>query len=159
MIKTLGKDVLVQPGKFLFVINEDLLPLFYYLHESLEKIVKASLEEDANKGILKHGLEILSTDKTLRGLWCNITGNSEDQQIKASCVLVLQRIAVMFVKSKQQIIREQLQLKPKKQSSSLRQSLKKVSNKKKVSSSKSKDESDDIAVVLRKKYDNPCKSY
>ena len=157
LIKTLGKDVLMQPGKFLFVINEDLLPLFYYLHESLEKIVKASLEEDANKDILKHGLEILSTDKTLRGLWCNITGNSEDQQIKASCVLVLQRIAVMFVKSKQQIIREQLQLKPKKQSSSLRQSLKKVSNKKKVSSSKSKDESDDIVVVLRKNMTIPAR--
>ncbi|CAB3981916.1 Hypothetical predicted protein [Paramuricea clavata] len=106
---------------------EDLVPLFHHLHESLEKIVKASLEEDANKDILKHGLEILSTDKTLRGAWCNINGNSEDQQIKAvSCVLVLQRIAVMFLKSKQQIIREQLQLKPKKQSSSLQQSLKSI---------------------------------
>jgi hypothetical protein len=76
-------------------------------------------------------------------------GSPEDLSLKASYVLVLQRIVVMFVKSKQQIIREQLQLKPKKQSSSLRQSLKKVTNNKKGKDLKSENEGDVIISKLR----------
>jgi hypothetical protein len=45
--------------------------------------------------------------------------------VRAGSVLLLQRTVTMFMKSKQQIIREQLQLKAKKQSSSLRQSISK----------------------------------
>ena len=40
--------------------------------------------------------------------------------------LILKKIVVMFVKSKQQIIREQLQLKPQKQSSTMQQAFRKL---------------------------------
>ena len=52
----------------------------------------------------------------------------------------------MFVKSKQQIIREQLQLKPSKQSSSLRQSL---SNKRKSKMVKQVSQSDEYVLAYR----------
>jgi hypothetical protein len=42
---------------------------------------------------------------------------------EAASIIILQRIVSMFLKSKQQIIREQLHLKPQKQSKSLRASL------------------------------------
>ena len=45
---------------------------------------------------------------------------------RAACILILQRIVSMFVKSKQQITREQLQLNAQKHSTSFRQSLKKT---------------------------------
>ena len=45
------------------------------------------------------------------------------EEEKAASIIVLQRVVSMFVKSKQQIIREQLHLKPQKKSKSLRQTL------------------------------------
>ena len=132
IFKDLGEDVLVQPGKYLFIPNEEVVPVFLYLHSSLEKMVKSNLETDASKDVLKECLEALCEDKCLRDMWYGVLhlGSPEDLSLKASYVLVLQRIVVMFVKSKQQIICQQLQLKPKRQSSSLRQSLKKVTNNK-----------------------------
>ena len=79
----------------------------------------------------------------------------EDQLLKgSSCVLVLQRIVAMFIKSKQQI-REQLQLKAKKQSSSLRQSLNKVASKKNQTASKIQDQDDELVSAFRKKHGRP----
>ena len=151
IFKDLGEDVLVQPGKYLFIPNEEVVPVFLYLHSSLEKMVKSNLETDASKDVLKECLEALCEDKCLRDMWYGVLhlGSPEDLSLKASYVLVLQRIVVMFVKSKQQIIREQLQLKPKKQSSSLRQSLKKVTNNKKGKDLKSENEGDVIISKLR----------
>ena len=51
---------------------------------------------------------------------------SEDKLFNAASIMILQRIVAMFVKSKQQIIREQLQLKARQQSTSLRQTLRLV---------------------------------
>ena len=51
-------------------------------------------------------------------------GDDDTDIFRAASVLLLQRVVVMFLKSKQQIIREQLQLKANKQSASLRQTVK-----------------------------------
>ncbi len=81
--------------------------------------------------------------------------NTEDPLFKSSCVLVLQRVVVMFIKSKQQIIREQLQLKAKKQSSSLRQTLNKVASKKNQKASKIQDQNDELVSTFRKSITDP----
>ena len=58
-------------------------------------------------------------------MWYKILGDEDNTNFKCGCLVLLQRVVGMFLKSKQHIIREQLQLKPNKQSSSLRQSLSK----------------------------------
>ena len=85
-----------------------------------------ALERCADKDILKHCLEVLSDSSELRQEWAKVFCQEENKMFRAGRTLILQRIASMFVKSKQQIIREQLQLKAQKHSTTLRQSLKKV---------------------------------
>lgn len=127
LIQRLGHDVLKKPGKFLFTATPDVLEIFIYLHNAVERIVKDQLAIHVNKDILKKCLQLLSEDIQLRKMWCKVLGDEDDENFKSASVLLLQRVVTYFLKSKQQIIREQLQLKPSKQSSSLRQSL---SNKK-----------------------------
>jgi hypothetical protein len=68
-------------------------------------------------------LKCLSESKALCDEWMKVVGTlSGDEEIAAS-VILLQRVTSMFIKSKQQIIREQLHLTPPKQSKSLRQTL------------------------------------
>ena len=57
-------------------------------------------------------------------MWRTLFGDEDTDKFRAVSVLLLQRAAVMFLKSKQQIIREQLQLKANKQSACLRQTVK-----------------------------------
>ena len=56
-------------------------------------------------------------------MWQKLLGSEDNETFRAGSVILLQRIVTMFLKSKQQIIREQLQLKGNKQSSSLRQTV------------------------------------
>ena len=123
-------DVLVESGKFLFIPKEEVFSVFLCLHSLLEKMVKSSLETSNNRDVLKECLEAVSKDKHLLDLWYGALHQRrlEDLSLKASYVLILQKIVAMFVKSKQQIIRKQLLLKPQKQSSTMRQSLKKVTD-------------------------------
>jgi hypothetical protein len=88
--------------------------------------VKVALERCADKEILKHCLQVLSESSELREKWAKVLCGEENEMFMAARILILQRIASMFVKSKQQIIREQLQLKAQKHSASFRQSLKKT---------------------------------
>ena len=83
LVKCLGEDKFIQPGKFLFIPTSETITFFVLYGE-------------------------------------------ENEVFRAACILILQRIVSMFVKSKQQIIREQLQLKAQKHSTSFRQSLKKT---------------------------------
>lgn len=55
-------------------------------------------------------------------MWYKLLGGGETDAFCAGSIILLQRVVGMFLKSKQQIIREQLQLKPNK-SSSLRQTV------------------------------------
>ena len=60
LIERLGKDNLVQPGKFLFISESSVVEVFIYLHEILEKIVKDGLKTCVDKDILKKCLQYLS---------------------------------------------------------------------------------------------------
>ena len=124
LIERLGKDNLVQPGKYLFMPGCNVLEVFIYLHEIVEKIVKDGLNVCVEKDILKKCIHYLSEDNDLRKMWRTLLGDEDTDMFRAASVLLLQRAAVMFLKSKQQIIREQLQLKANKQSASLRQTVK-----------------------------------
>ena len=126
LVKSLGEDKLIQPGKFLFIPSSETVTFFVYLHTVVEKIVKVALGRCADKDILKHCLEVLSESSELRQEWAKVFCQEENEMFRAARILILQRIASMFVKSKQQIIREQLQLKAQKHSTTFRQSLKKV---------------------------------
>ena len=125
LIERLGSDVLVQPGKFLFTPIPEIVEVFVYLHNTVERIAKNQLGSHPDKDILKDCLELLSKNPQLRQMWYKILGDEDNANFKPGCLVLLQRVVGMFLKSKQQIIREQLQLKPNKQSSSLRQSLSK----------------------------------
>ena len=100
------------------------MEVFIYLHEIVEKIVKDGLTTCVNKDILKKCLQYLSEDKDLRKMWHKLLGDEDIDMFCAASVVLLQRVVVMFVKSKQQIIREQLQPKANKQSASLQQTVK-----------------------------------
>ena len=130
LIQRLGHDTLTQPGRFLFTPIPDALEIFVYLHNIIEQIVKEQLKTCADKDILKTCLEFLSEDPNLRKLWQKLLGDDDDETFRAGSVVLLQRVVTMFLKSKQQIIREQLQLKANKQSSSLRQTVGKRQKKK-----------------------------
>ena len=125
LIETLG-NVLVQQGRFRFVPVPGVVDVFIYLHNIVERIVKEGLSTDASKDILKKCLAVLSEDNELHKLWNELLKAKNDHDnFHAGSVLLLERTVTIFMKSKQQIIREQLQLKAKKQSSSLRQSISK----------------------------------
>ena len=116
LIQKLGHDDLVQPGKFLFNPIPEVLEVFTYLHKVIERIVKDGLNASADKDMLKKCLIALSEDAQLRKMWHKLLGGGESDTFKAGSIILLQRVVRMFLKSKQQIIREQLQLKPNKKS-------------------------------------------
>ena len=74
-------------------------------------------------------------------------------------VAVLQRISTMFLKSKQQIIREKPNLKPQKGSVALRQDIKKPKKKRskqtEIPSSIPGNQTPDIIVRVQKNFENP----
>ena len=98
LIERLGKDNLVQPGKFLFIPESSVVEVFIYLHEILEKIVKDGLKTCVDKDILKKCLQYLSEDKDLRKMWHKLLGDEDTDMFRAASVVLLQRVVVMFVK-------------------------------------------------------------
>jgi hypothetical protein len=130
----------------LFNAIPEVVAVFLYLHNTVENIVKIQLEAHVDKEIVKNCLKVLNEDIQLREMWFKVLGNEDNFKFKSGCVLLLHRVVGMFVKSKQQIIREQLQLKPSKQSSSLRQSL---SNKRKSKKVKQVSQSDEYVLAYR----------
>ena len=59
LMKRLGQDSLVQPGKFLFTPIPEVVEVFIYLHTTLECIVKDKLKIPGDKFILKKCLKLL----------------------------------------------------------------------------------------------------
>ena len=163
LIKRLGKDELQEPGKFMFIPFPETDDFFIALHKEAESLLKQeSVLKQTEKNAVIWSLQQLSTSITLRSKWENLLGKATGYA-KAGHVILLQRIVSMFLKSKQQIIREQLQLKPQKSSQSLRQSLAKSSDN--TSSSKVRSEGNgkalkvsavpEIVKELRKNTKNP----
>ena len=114
-----GVDQRQNTGKYLFIVNDAMLPFFIVLHQEVEYFVaRTGIDKDTVVQCLQH----LSRSEYIRAEWEKVVGvlSGED---KAASIITLQRIVSMFLKSKQQIIREQQHLKPQKQSKSLRTSL------------------------------------
>ena len=123
LIDRLGKDELQEPGKFMFMPLCQTDDFFISLHEETEVLLKQeSILKQTGKDAVLWSLKQLSTSAILHSKWESLLGKASGYA-KAAHVIPLQRIVTMFLKSKQQIIREQLQLKPRKSSQSLRQSL------------------------------------
>ena len=163
LIKRLGKDELQESGKFMFIPFPETDDFFIALHKEAESLLKQeSVLKQTGKNAVIWSLQQLSTSITLRSKWENLLGKATGYA-KAGHVILLQRIVSMFLKSKQQIIREPLQLKPQKSSQSLRQSLAKSSDN--TSSSKVRSEGNgkalkasavpEIVKELRKNTKNP----
>ena len=114
-----GQDERQNEGKYLFIVNDAVLEFFIILHEEVNEFFKACIDKDTVLQCLKH----LSVNRRIRTQWENVVGISSGEEEKAASIIVLQRVLSMFLKSKQQIIREQLHLKPQKKSKSLRQTL------------------------------------
>ena len=155
LIKRLGEDVLVQPGKFLFSTIPQVTEVFSYLDFAFERLFKTGLNSNADKDILKKCIQFLSEDLQLRELWYGVVGKEDDELFKASCVLILRWVLIMFVKSKQQILREQLQLKARKESCSSRHSIKKVKSKKHEVVVENRDKNDEFIMTFRNKLVSP----
>ena len=117
LIQRFGHDTLIQPGRFLFIPILDVLDVFVYLHNIIEHLT----QNMCRRRHIKNMFNFLSEDPNLRLLWQKLLGDEDDETFRAGSVMLLQRVVIMFLKSKQKIIREQLQLKDNQQSSSLRQ--------------------------------------
>ena len=129
MIERLGRDELQKPGSFVFVPFDSINDFFVTLHHETELLLKQqSVLVSNGKNAVIWTISELSKNCKIREKWENILGKSSGYA-KAAHVNPLQRLVTFFLKSKQQIIREQLQLKPKKSSQSLREGLKVSTNK------------------------------
>ena len=114
-----GQDERQTGGKYLFIVYDAVLELFIILHKEVNEFFKACIDQHTVLQCLKH----LSVNRRICTQWESVVGISCGEKEKAASIIVLQRVISMFVKSKQQIIREQLHLKPQKKSKSLRQTL------------------------------------
>ena len=103
-------------GEYLFIVNDAVLEFFIILHQEVNEFFKACIDQDTVLQCLKH----LSVNRRIRTQWESVVGISCGEKEKAASIIVLLRVISMFVKSKQQIILEQLHLKPQKKSKSLR---------------------------------------
>ena len=121
LISQLGEDQKQVDGRYRFIPNEAVCTFFVNLHDSVDILL-------SKQNILVHGGEVvvnclkhLSVDKELRRKWSGAVNKfSFSRPVE---VFVLQYICTMFVKSKQQIIREKFGLKPQKGSVALREGL------------------------------------
>ena len=123
LISQLGEDVKQPDGRYRFLAYEHVVPFFTFLHMLVENIMNPTNLISQRRNISMECLDQLFKNKELRKKWMSLTPTNSD--IKAS-VVVLQRIVIFFVKSKQQIIQEKEGLKPNKNSMAIRQELKQV---------------------------------
>ena len=114
-----GVDLQQNTGKYLFIVNDAILEFFIVLHKEVEDfIIRTGIDKDT----VVLCLQYLSCNEHIRAEWKKVVGERSGEE-EAASIIILQRIVSMFLKSKQQIIREQLHLKPQKESKSLRASL------------------------------------
>lgn len=122
LISDLGKDEKQADGHCRFIPNEEFFKFFILLHDVVENLLSKSNIFSQGSKVVPMCLQYLANDKRIRQEWSSLVGKySFSKQVN---VLVLEKICTMFVKSKQQIIREKLALKPQKGSSALRTELK-----------------------------------
>ena len=110
LISSLGEDVKQTDGNFRFIVYKHVVPFFLFLHKLIESLITPSTMIAQKGNILIDCLEKLSKNKELREKWSCIIPASDTP----SSVVLLQRIVTFFLKSKQQIFREKVGLKPNK---------------------------------------------
>ena len=103
-----------------FCAHANVLPSFTLLHIVVESILSPHNIQREKSNILKYYLEQISVNKQLCDKWNELLTPGTD----AVTSVVLQRIVIFFLKSKQQIFREKEGLKPNKNSVSLSQQVK-----------------------------------
>lgn len=152
LIETLGTDE-KRGDKYLFVLHPEVTNFFVLLHDFTDSYFSVSSFDDQ---VIINCLKNISINVKLRLAWETICKNAFPLAVQIS---VLQRISTMFLKSKQQIIREKLNLKPQKGSVALRQDIRKPKKKKskqtEIPSSISGNQTPDVIVRLQKDFENP----
>jgi hypothetical protein len=96
LIQRLGQDELAQPGRFLFNPIPEVLEVFIYLHNMVEKIVKNELGNCADKDILKKCLKFLSEDPNLRKMWQKLLGSEDNDTFCAGSVILFNELSQCF---------------------------------------------------------------
>ena len=143
LMALLGKDEQVgeasgagcDTSRYNFIVADEAVPFFVLLHDFTEEYLSQSNLETHGNNIVIDCLKAMSASYEIREAWEGICKRTFLIEVQ---VVVLQRVSTMFVKSKQSIIREKLDLKPQKGSLSLRQDLKsKTSQKSTCSKSES----------------------
>ena len=155
LMALLGKDEQVgeasgagcDTSRYNFIVADEAVPFFVLLHDFTEEYLSQSNVETHGNKIVIDCLKAMSASCEIREAWegmCKRTFLIEVQ------VVVLQRVSTMFVKSKQSIIREKLDLKPQKGSLSLRQDLKSKTSKKSTCT-KSESEATKTPAAIRER--------
>ena len=88
----MGEDVKQQDGKFHFIIHENIVPFFVFLHKLVESPIDLRNLALEKRNILTSCLEKLSKSMVLRDKWNGITSTTPN----AASVFVLQNIVVFF---------------------------------------------------------------
>ena len=114
-------------SRYNFIVADEVAPFFVLLHDFTKEYLSQSNLETHGDKIVIACLKAMFTSCEIREAWKGICRRKFLTEVQ---VAVLQRVSTMFVKSKQSIIREKLDLKPQKGSLSLRQDLKSKTSKK-----------------------------
>ena len=155
LIALLGKDELVgeacgagsDTSRYNFIVADEVAPFFVLLHDFTEEYLSQSKLETHGDKIVIACLKVMSASCEIREAWKGICRRKFLTEVQ---VAVLQRVSTMFVKSKQSIIREKLDLKPQKGSLSLRQDLKSKTSKKSTCT-KSESEATKTPAAIRER--------
>lgn len=119
LISKLGKDEKQEDGLFRFIPIDEVVVFFTYLHDIVDKLLSKDQICCEGSKVVNRCLEHPSRDQILRRKWfCLVARFGFEKPVE---VFVLMNICTMFVKSKQQIVREKLSLKPQNKSISLRE--------------------------------------
>ena len=99
-----------EDGKFYFYPEQDLLAVFKFLHVKSSTLLKANIEQADSKAVIEH-LKVLSINIQLRNFWGGIIDKLHPEKMNTSeSSVLLMHVTTLFAKSKQQRIREQLDI-------------------------------------------------
>ena len=121
LISKLGEDEKEDDGRFRFITNQEVGSFFVMLHSVVENLLSKNQFVVEKSTVVTNCLQQLSTNQQLRDDWFSLVNKCGFA--KQVAVYVLEDICTMFVKSKQQIVREKYALKAQKGSVALREEL------------------------------------
>lgn len=155
LIHSLGQDEQIgNTEMYNFIVSEEVVPFFVLLHDFTDEYFSQSKLETHGEKVILDCLKAMSLSSKIRVAWEGICQRKYPIEVQ---VVVLQTVSTMFLKSKQSIIREKLNLKPQKGSLSLRQDLKSKTSKKSKPSQSESNATTTSAIIneLQQHFDNP----